>query len=73
MIVHETVKDADGERSHRIEILLSFIGTFHILDESVELPPEERKRKEALKKRRIYQRRKCKEKRLSKEADEQMT
>ncbi len=70
VIVHETVKDADGERSRRIEILLNFIGAFHIPDEPVELTPEERKREEALKKRRIYQRRKRKEKRLAKEADE---
>lgn len=38
-IVHETVKDADGERSRRIEILLNFIGAFHIPAEPVELPP----------------------------------
>ncbi len=73
VIVHETVKDEDGERSRRIEILLNFIGAFHISDEPVELTPEERKREEALKKRRIYQRRKRKEKRLAREADEQMT
>jgi F0F1-type ATP synthase epsilon subunit len=73
VIVHETVKDEDGERNRRIEILLSFIGVFHIPDEPVELTPEEMKREEALKKRRIYQRRKRKEKRLAKEADEQMT
>ncbi len=73
VIVHETVKDEDGERSRRIEILLSFIGAFHIPDEPVELTSEERKREEALKKRRIYQRRKRREKRLTKEADEQMT
>ncbi len=46
---------------------------FLIPDEPVELTPEEMKREEALKKRRIYQRRKRKEKRLAKEADEQMT
>ncbi len=69
VIVHETVKDGDGERSRRIEILLSFIGAFHIPDEPVELTPEEMKREEALKKRRIYQRRKRKEKRLAKEVD----
>ncbi len=73
VIVHETVKDADGERSRRIEILLSFIGAFHIPDEPLELTPEEMKREEALKKRRIYERRKRREKRLTKEADEQMT
>lgn len=73
VIVHETVKDEDGERSRRIEILLSFIGAFHIPDEPVELIPEEMKREEALKKRRIYERRKRKERRLAKEADEQMT
>ncbi len=73
VIVHETVKDEDGERSRRIETLLNFIGAFHIPDEPVELTPEERKREEALKKRRIYQRRKRKEKRLAKEADEQIT
>ncbi len=73
VIVHETVKDADGERSRRIEILLSFIGAFSIPDEPVELPPEEMKREGALKKRRIYQRRKRKEKRLAKEANEHMT
>jgi len=73
VIVHETVKDADGERSRRIEILLSFIGEFHIPAEPVELTPEEVKREEALKKRRIHERRKRKEKRMAKEADKQMT
>ncbi len=73
VIVHETVKDGDGERSRRIEILLSFIGAFHIPDEPVELTPEEMKREETLKKRRIHERRKRKEKRLAREADKQMT
>ena len=73
VIVHETVKDADGERSRRIEILLNFIGEFHIPAEPVELTPEEMKREEALKKRRIHARRKRKEKRMAKEADKQMT
>ncbi len=72
VIVHETVKDEDGERSRRIEILLNFFGAFHIPDEPVELTLEERKREEALKKRRIHERRKRKEKRLAKEADKQM-
>ena len=72
VIVHETVKDADSERSRRIEILLNFIGAFHIPDEPVELTPEEAKREEALKKRRIQARRKRKEKRMAKEAGEQM-
>ena len=71
VIVHETVKDADGERSRRIEILLNFIGEFHIPTEPVELTPEEMKREEALKKRRIHARRKRKEKRMAKEAGEQ--
>lgn len=73
VIVHETVKDVDGERSRRIEILLNFVGEFHIPAEPVELTPEEIKREEALKKRRIHERRKCKEKRMAKEVYKQMT
>lgn len=72
VIVYETVKDEDGERNRRIEILLNFIGAFHIPAEPVELTPEEVKREEALKKRRIHARRKRKEKRMAKEAGEQM-
>lgn len=73
VIVRETVKDADGERSRRIEILLSFIGEFHIPAEPVELTLEKMKREEALKKRRIHERKKRKEKQLAKEANKQMT
>lgn len=51
VIVHETVKDADGERSRNIEVILNFIGAFHIPDKPVELTPEEVKHEEALKKR----------------------
>lgn len=72
VIVHETIKDEDGERSRRIEILLNFIGAFHIPAEPVELTPEEMKREEALKKQRIHARRKRKEKRMAKEASEHM-
>lgn len=72
VLVHGTVKDEDGERSRRIEIFLNFIGTFHIPAEPAELTPEEIRREEALKKRRIYERRKRKEKRLVREADKQM-
>ena len=45
VIVHETVKDEDGERSREIV-------------QPVELSPEEQKRQEALKKRRIHERNK---------------
>lgn len=72
VIVHETVKDADGECSRRIEILLSFIGEFHIPAKPVELTSEEIKREEAQKKRRIHERKKRKEKQLAQEACEQM-
>lgn len=58
VIVHETVKDEDGERSREIEVYLNFIGKFDVPVQSVELSPEEQKRQEALKKRRIHQRNK---------------
>ncbi len=58
VIVHETVKDEDGERSREIEVYLNFIGKFDVPVQPVELSPEEQKRQEALKKRRIHQRNK---------------
>mgnify|MGYP000024121949 FL=1 len=58
VIVHETVKDEDGERSREIEVYLNFIGKFDVPMQPVELSPEEQKRQEALKKRRIHQRNK---------------
>ena len=58
VIVHETVKDEDGERSREIEVYLNFIGKFDVPIQPVELSPEEQKRQAALKKRRIHQRNK---------------
>ena len=58
VIVHETVKDEDGERSREIEVYLNFIGKFDVPMQLVELSPEEQKRQAALKKRRIHQRNK---------------
>ena len=58
VIVHETVKDEDGERSREIEVYLNFIGKFDVPVQPVELSPKEQKRQEALKKRRIHQRNK---------------
>ena len=58
VIVHETVKDEDGERSREIEVYLNFIGKFDVPVQPVELSPEEQKRQEALKKRRIHERNK---------------
>ena len=58
VIVHETVKDEDGERSREIEVYLNFIGKFDVPMQPVELSPEEQKRQAALKKRRIHQRNK---------------
>ena len=63
VIVHETVKDEDGERSREIEVYLNFIGKFDVPMQLVELSPEEQKRQEALKKRRIHQRNKRVQKR----------
>ena len=63
VIVHETVKDEDGERSREIEVYLNFIGKFDVPVQSVELSPEEQKRQEALKKRRIHERNKRVQKR----------
>lgn len=68
VIVHETKRDADGERSRRIDIRLSFIGDFHIPAESCALSEEDMKREAELKKRRIHDRKKRKENRLAKEA-----
>ena len=72
VIVHETVKDADGERSRSIEVILNFIGAFRIPAEPVALTSEEIRREEMLKKRRIYERRRRQEKRLTREANAQM-
>lgn len=63
VIVHETVKDEDGERSREIEVYLNFIGKFDVPAQPVELSPEEQKRRETLKKRRIHQRNKRVQKR----------
>ena len=63
VIVHETVKDEDGERSREIEVYLNFIGKFDVPAQPVELSPEEQKRQEALKKRRIHERNKRVQKR----------
>ena len=68
VIVHETERDTDGERSRRIDIRLSFIGAFHIPAEPCALSEEDMKREEELKKRRIHERQKRKENRLEKEA-----
>ena len=57
-MVHETQKDADGERSREIEVYLSFIGKFSVPSTPVVMTPEEQKRQEALKKRRIHARNK---------------
>ena len=66
VIVHETVKDEDGERSREIEVYLNFIGKFDVPVQSVELSPKEQKRQEALKKRRIHARNKRAQKRQEK-------
>ena len=63
IIVYETEKDADGERSRRIDIYLSFIGQFPVPTEPVVLTPEEQKRQDQLKHRRIHERNKRAEKR----------
>ena len=63
VIVHETVKDEDGERSREIEVYLNFIGKFDVPVQPVELSPEEQRRQEALKKRRIHERNKRTQKR----------
>ena len=67
IIVYETEKDTDGERSRRIDIYLSFIGQFPVPTEPVVLTPEEQKRQDQLKHRRIYERNKRAEKRKLKE------
>lgn len=58
VVVHETQKDADGERSREIEVYMSFIGKFSVPSTPVVMTPEEQKRQEALKKRRIHARNK---------------
>ena len=67
IIVYETEKDADGERSRRIDIYLSFIGQFPVPTEPVVLTPEGQKRQDQLKHRRIHERNKRAEKRKLKE------
>ena len=63
VVVHETQRDADGERSREIEVYLSFIGKFSVPAEPVRLSPAEQKHQEALKKRRIHARNKRAQKR----------
>lgn len=58
VVVHETQKDTDGERSREIEVYMSFIGKFSVPSTPVVMTPEEQKRQEALKKRRIHARNK---------------
>lgn len=67
IVVYEIEKDTDGERSRRIDIYLSFIGQFPVPTEPVVLTPEEQKRQDQLKHRRIYERNKRAEKRKLKE------
>lgn len=67
IVVYEIEKDADGERSRRIDIYLSFIGQFLVPTEPVVLTPEEQKHQEQLKHRRIHARNKRAEKRKLKE------
>lgn len=63
VVVHETQRDADGERSREIDVYLSFIGEFSVPAEPVLLSPAEQKHQEALKKRRIHARNKRAQKR----------
>ena len=63
VVVHETQRDADGERSREIEVYLSFIGKFSVPAEPARLSPAEQKHQEALKKRRIHARNKRAQKR----------
>ena len=72
MCIRDRVKDADGERSRSIEVILNFIGAFRIPAEPVALTSEEIRREEMLKKRRMYERRRRQEKRLTREANAQM-
>lgn len=58
VVVHETQRDADGERSREIEVYLSFIGKFSVPAEPARLSLAEQKHQEALKKRRIHDRNK---------------
>lgn len=66
VVVHETTKDEDGERSREIEVYLNFIGKFDVPVQPIELSPEEQKHQEALKKRRIHARNKRAQKRQEK-------
>ena len=66
VVVHETTKDEDGERSREIEVYLNFIGKFDVPVQPIELSPEEQKHQEALKKRRIHARNKRVQKRQEK-------
>ena len=68
VIVHEVVKDADGEKSRQIDIFFSFIGNFQVPVEPVVLTPEEEKRQAQLKHRRIHEREKRTRKRQEREA-----
>lgn len=66
VVVHETTKAEDGERSREIEVYLNFIGKFDVPVQPIELSPEEQKHQEALKKRRIHARNKRAQKRQEK-------
>ena len=66
VVVHETTKDEDGERSRAIEVYLNFIGKFDVPVQPIELSPEDQKHQEALKKRRIHARNKRAQKRQEK-------
>ena len=69
VIVHETVRDKDGERTRKIEVHFNFIGSFSVPSNPIQLTPEEEAREAALKHRRIHERNKRKEARLAKECE----
>lgn len=68
VIVHQSEKDADGEKSQQVEIFFAFIDDFPIPVEPVVLTPEEEKRQAQLKYRRIHERDKRAKARQEREA-----
>lgn len=67
IIVHEAVKDEDGERSQEIEIYLNFIGNFHV--PVPEPTPEELAEEEKRRQRRIYYRKRYQKKKAKAAAE----
>ena len=69
VVVHEVIKDEDGERSRKIEFHFNFIGAFAVPSKSVQLTPEEAARQAALKRKRIQDRKWRSKVKLAKERE----